>query len=184
MNSKILHNLLVSNGVPIQAINWTFSELDNMVLKTKLQPMLDGIDEFLQSRKSLMLHLPTNPVLASRLGVCFLKAAIIGDYYRVKYTIPTNIVGYKIEDWDGGDAYDELLNADLLVIDKIVPLKKQDGFPQQAFDDFIEDRLMRNKSTILICGENPNIMFAERIRMILITLGILYYTEYGAYVVK
>jgi hypothetical protein len=184
VNLQELHNVLHANGVQPQAINWTFSEIDNIVLKKKFQPMLEEIEYFLQHRKSFILYLPNNPLLASRIGATFMKAAIISGYYRVRYTVPINLVGYRMEDWDGGNAYNDLLNADLLIVDKIVPLKKQDGFPQQVFEEFIEDRLMRNKSTILICGENPNIMFIERIKGLLISLGVRIYAESDVFDVK
>lgn len=173
MTRKELYQLLYANGVPMQAIKWVFTEeLDNRFIKKALTPMLEEIDEFLNIRKSFIIYLPNDPLLASRIGATFMKAAFIAGYYKVGYTVPGNLVGYKLESWDNGEAYYDYLNSDLLVLDKILKHRKTDSWPAEVFEEFVEDRLMKQRSTIFICGDNPNEIFSDRIRSLLVSLKI------------
>jgi len=181
VTKKELYHLLYSNGVPVQVYTWSFTQDldDSCFLKRKFTPMLEEIDAFLNGRTSWILHFEHNPLLASRIAATFLKVAFIGGFFRSKYTTPTNIVGYKMESWDNGEAYDDLLNADLLIIDKILPIKQKSDFPQAVFDEFIEDRLLKKKSTFFVCGERPYEVFSPRIMSIFSDLGIKIVSESG-----
>jgi hypothetical protein len=173
MTRKELYQLLYANGVPMQAIKWVFSEeLDNEFLKNKFMPYLEDIDKFLNLRKSFMLYLPNNPLLASRIGATFMKAAFIAGYYKTGYTVPGNLVGYKVEAWDNGEAYYEYLNLDLLVLDKVLQHRKSDSWPKEVFEEFVEDRLMKQRSTIMLCGDNPKEIFSDRLLSLIRSLDI------------
>lgn len=173
MTRKELYQLLYANGVPMQAIKWVFSEeLDNEFLKEKFMPYLEDIDQFLQLRKSFMLYLPNNPLLASRIGATFMKAAFIAGYYKTGYTVPGNLVGYKVEAWDNGETYYEYLNLDLLVLDKVLQHRKSDSWPKEVFEEFVEDRLMKQRSTILLCGDNPKEIFSSRLLSLISSLNV------------
>lgn len=126
--------------------------------------MLDDIDTFLNNRNSFILYFESDALLASRVAVTFMKAALIAGFYRTFYTVPQTLVGYKLESWDNGEAYNDLLNADFLVLDKILPVKRAEKFPYEVFEEFLEDRLLKNKSTIYVCWDNPNIIFPPRIK--------------------
>jgi hypothetical protein len=185
LTRKELYDLLYANGVPMQAIKWTFTEeLDSSFLRNKLTPMLEDIETFLNNRKSFMLYFSSNPLLASRIAVTFMKAAFIAGYYKTKYTVPGNLVGYKLESWDNGDAYYELLTADLLVIDKVLLHRKVDSWPREVFEEFIEDRLMKRRSTLLVCGDNPNEVFNDRLRSLFDSMEIKIVSEEGISRVK
>ena len=185
MTRKELYNLLYANGVPMQAIKWTFTEeLDNQYWKHKLTPMLEDIDTFLNNRTSFLIYFANNPLLASRIATTYMKVSFLAGYYKVKYATPGVIVGFKKESWDNGEAYHELLTADLLVIDKVLEHRKADGWPREVFEEFVEDRLMKERSTLFVCGDNPNEVLSDRLRVLFDSLDIKILTEDGISRVK
>jgi len=182
MKKKELNQLLHAIGVPINVYKWDYSELDkNCFAARKLTPYLEDIDKFLHTRKSIIFFF-SNYLLSSRIAVTFLKAAYIEGYLDCYYTTPMNIVGYKKEQWDMGDAYDELLTADFLVIDKVksFPRTASDTeFPQATFNEFVEDRLLRNRSTIFVANENPRFVFTQKVWDIILALNVEVLSDTG-----
>jgi hypothetical protein len=180
MTRKELYNLLYANGVPKQIVDWTFTEeLDNPFLKDKLTPMLEEIDKFLNNRTSFLIYFPNNPLLAARIATTYMKAAFLAGFYKVKYATPGVIVGYKKESWDNGEAYNELLAADLLVIDKVLEHQKEKSWPREVFEEFVEDRLMRRRSTLFVCGDNPNEVFSDRLKLLFDSTPVKILAENG-----
>jgi hypothetical protein len=182
MTKKELYHLLHANGVPINVYKWDWSELPKGSLaERKFTPMLEDIDTFLKAKKSLILNF-SNYLFSARIAATFLKAAYIEGYLDSYYTTPVNIVGYKKEQWDMGDAYDELLKSDFLVIDKVKSFPKtasDTAFPQATFDEFVQERLLRDRSTIFVATETPQFCFSEIVWGIMKELEVRIFQDGG-----
>jgi hypothetical protein len=177
LQQKELYQYLHALGVPINVYKWSFGEIEDSKIAKRLSPFLEDIESFLNSKKSIILYCD-NYLLGSRLAATFLKAAIAEQYTYCRYTLPVNLVGYKIESWDNGDAYDDLLEADLLVIDKISS-PSSDKFPQKVFEEFVEDRLLKDRCTIFVLAENPQFIFSDKILGIMSSLEVVIHSEGG-----
>jgi hypothetical protein len=151
---EVMH-LMHANGVPPLVYKWNYSELEAFpILYEKVTPILEDIDSFIRGHQCLYFYFDKNPVLASQVAATFLKRAYTSGYLLSRYTRPDIIADYKAESWDNGDAYNELLKADFLVIDKVGT--RLDDFKDKTFEEFVEDRLFAERSTIFV-GVKSNV---------------------------
>jgi len=149
LTKKELYHICLANGIPPLLYNWSFSQdLEDGWIKKKLTSVFDDIEGFLRGRNVLYIHLEDS-VLASKIGATFFKASVLSGFMKVRYTTIENIAGYQIENWyDEGDVYTDILNSDLVVIDKVK--HKMEDFQRKVWDIFVEERLLLNKSTIFV----------------------------------
>jgi hypothetical protein len=153
--------------------------LEDCWLKRKLTPVFDDVDSFVRGRNVWYIHMDDS-VLGSRVGVTFFKAAILNDWHNVRYTTIENLAGYQLEGWyENGDVYTNILNSDLVVVDKIK--HKMEDLQRKVWDKFVEDRLLINKSTILVglVAHNRQGVFDNRAVDLLQDVGAKILTENG-----
>lgn len=183
MSKADIYNFCKYNGVPDLVYKWSFSDLDGTYLDKKLSKILDDIDSFLESRGSFIIYFSENSLLASRVAATFIKAAFISGYAAIKYINPESLVGYKLESWDNGNAYTDLLEADLLVLDRIEKINS-DKFPKQVFEEFVETRILNGKSTLFVAHDEVHEIFSEKILSLFKQAGIKVLSEHGVANVK
>jgi len=180
LTKKELWHICLSNGIPPLLYKWSFTQdLEDCWLKRKLTPVFDDVDSFVRGRNVWYIHMDDS-VLGSRVGVTFFKAAILNDWHNVRYTTIENLAGYQLEGWyENGDVYTNILNSDLVVVDKIK--HKMEDLQRKVWDKFVEDRLLINKSTILVglVAHNRQGVFDNRAVDLLQDVGAKILTENG-----
>jgi hypothetical protein len=149
MTKKELWNICHANGISPLIYKWSFfQEQPDGWIKKKLSPIYEDIDSFIKGRNVWYIYLEDS-VLASRIGAAFFKAAVLSGWSKVRYTTIENIAGYQMERWyENGDVYTNILNADLVIIDKVK--HKMEDFQRKVWDKFVEERLLLDKTTIFV----------------------------------
>lgn len=155
-----LRKHLAALGVPPLVYDWSLDALPKCEAKRLLEISINGIDKFIGTGGVIIITV-SNGILASRLGVTILKAALLTGYLNVGYVTPSIIKDLDAESWSGGISYDEYLHCDLLVIDNIHP----DVHPTKfvAYLEFLENRLRFQKATVITSSKSPAIIFNSRI---------------------
>jgi|WetSurMetagenome_2_1015567.scaffolds.fasta_scaffold29250_6 hypothetical protein len=149
MNIGEANQLCHANGVPPIMYKWDWSAYQDEKMKGKLAPLLNNMGAFIRGRKVMYIYFKDDSVLASRIGVTFLKAAFIHGFIGSRYTNPVNIASYKREHWyEDGDVYTNLTTTPFLVVDKVT--KDIEDFQRKIWYEFIDERLSNNLSTIFV----------------------------------
>ena len=170
MTKRELYKLCQANGIPPLVYDWNFhQEMGNEYLKKKFTPIFDDIDSFIKGRNCFYIYFDTEPLLASRVGVTFLKAAYISGFADSRYTTPKWIVDFEKERWEQGDTFQSLYKSDFLVIDNVT--NKLEPFEQKIFDKFVDMRLMAKRSTIFVGTTDCLNVFSARILYLLGEIG-------------
>jgi|GEM_PF-3835750 len=121
-----------------------------------------NIDTMLREGKSIFFNL-RDGVEGSKLAAVVLRAAIEEGYLKARYITPENIADSKAESWDSGDKWQEYLDCDLLVIDRIV-FTNLDNFKLKSLYDLIEKRLLNQKSTLMVSEEDVKSNVPDRVK--------------------
>jgi hypothetical protein len=180
MTKKELYKICHANGVPPLLYKWSFTEeFEDGCLKKKLTPVFGNIESFIRGRNVWYIYMQDSAI-GSRLGATFFKAAIISGFMGSRYTTIENIAGYRREDWyEDGDVYSNILNSDFLIVDKVS--HKMEEWQRKIWNTFVEDRFLKQKSTIFVGLQNPYKVgvFNERAIDLLNTLEAKVITEEG-----
>lgn len=161
MTKKELHHILRSLGVQPLIYKWEFQTLENPCLEKKLLPIFDNIDSFIKDRNVCYIYFFKHPVLASQIGVTFLKVALLSGWTNCYYSNPVDIAGYLRESWDNGNAYGDLVKADLLVVDKVT--NKLENYQLKILNDFAEERTLQERATIWVGAMENDEVFDIRV---------------------
>lgn len=160
MKKQQLIKLLEANNVPELVYDWNFTEFDGTPGARKFRRRLSSIDDLIiKSRQCLFICIPSDPLMASRLAVTFLKAAFISGFLNCSYATPESIsqlraAGWKtVDNYDRGEGYGKLLHADFVVLDKVNA--QLDDFRAKSLNEFIEQRTLLKRSTIMASSQQP-----------------------------
>ena len=155
MKLKALWNICHANGIPPLLYKWSFTkDLEDGTLKDTLKEFFDDIDVFINKRTVLYLNLE-DTALTRKIGATFFKVAILAGYMGSRYTTIEDISGYRRENWyEDGDVYDTLVHSDFLIIDKV--FYKMEDWQRKIWNDFIEARILAERSTVLVGISPPN----------------------------
>jgi hypothetical protein len=159
-----LKKQLSAIGVPPLIYEWSIKEMPPCKAKTMIELMMERVDRMIVNGGVLVISLPDN-LLASRLAVTLLKAAILNNHVNIGYIPAADIKNLEAESWENGDSYDEYLYSDFLVIDNINP--DIHGVKFSSYLDFLEKRLRYKKATILSSTKDISVITNGRITNIL-----------------
>jgi archaellum biogenesis ATPase FlaH len=155
---NIKHNLDALE-VPPLFYDWSVDQMKSSKAKETTTKMASGIDKAIKNGGIIIITVD-DALLASRLGVTLLKAALLKDYIKVCYLTPERIKGLKIDSFTGGDLYKEYVQSDLCVIDGVTPNVGSSRF--QTYLEFLEERMLYKKCTVIVSTENTSQIFDEK----------------------
>jgi hypothetical protein len=152
-----LKKQLSAIGVPPLIYEWSIKEMPPCKAKTMIELMMERVDRMIVNGGVLVISLPDN-LLASRLAVTLLKAAILNNHVNIGYIPAADIKNLEAESWENG-------YSDFLVIDNINP--DIHGVKFSSYLDFLEKRLRNKKATILSSTKDISVITNGRITNIL-----------------